>query len=59
MNYFDKDVLADYEKLVSGEKTLQDLSRYFWNGKKDEWYLGMYAHGSDEWYEARDRYGMI
>lgn len=55
-NYTDEDVMADFQKLVTGEKTLQDLSEHFWNGEKDNWYLGMFAPGSDEWYEAYSKY---
>ena len=56
-NYTNDDVLADYEKLVSGEKTLQDLAEHFENGKADMWYLGMFTPGTDEWYDARTTYG--
>lgn len=40
-NYSSNDVKADYSALKSGEKKLEDLSSYFWNGEKDMWYLGM------------------
>jgi hypothetical protein len=40
-NYTNENVKADFEALKSGEKKLQDLSEYFWNGEKDMWYLGM------------------
>lgn len=40
-NYTDDDVRADFEALKNGEKKLEDLSEYFWNGEKDMWYLGM------------------
>ena len=40
-DYLDSDVRNDFEALKNAEKTLQDLSNYFWNGKKDMWYLGM------------------
>jgi hypothetical protein len=39
--YTNEQVKADYNALVSGEKTLEDLSSRFWYGKKDMWYLGM------------------
>jgi hypothetical protein len=39
--YTDEMVLADYEALKSGEKSLEDLAAHFWNGKKDQWLLGM------------------
>lgn len=32
---------ADFEALKRGKKRLEDLSRYFWNGTKDMFYLGM------------------
>ena len=35
VDYTNLDVSADYEKLVSGEKSLEDLSEHFWNGEKD------------------------
>lgn len=57
-NYSNANVSADYDKLVSGQKTLQDLAPHFWNGKKDEWYLGMIEPGTDEWYKANIRYGI-
>lgn len=55
-NYSNNDVAADYEALVSGEKSLEELSAHFYNADKDKWYLGMFAPGSDEWYDARNRY---
>lgn len=39
--YTDEMVLADYYALISGEKSLCDLSEHFYNGEKDKWYLGM------------------
>lgn len=57
-NYNNDNVRADYEALVSGEKSLQDLAAHFWNGDKDKWYLGMFKPDTDEWYEARNRYGI-
>lgn len=56
-NYGNADVSADYDKLASGEKSLQDLAPHFWNGKKDEWYLGMMKPDTDEWYEAYNKFG--
>ena len=41
MNYTNEDVKADFEALKSGQKSLEDLSEHFWNGKKDMYYLGM------------------
>lgn len=41
MNYTNEDVKADFEALKSGQKSLEDLSGHFWNGKKDMYYLGM------------------
>lgn len=40
-NYTDENVLSDYEALKNGDKTLTDLREYFWNTKKDEFYLGL------------------
>ena len=57
-NYTDDDVNADYESLLNGQKSLEDLSDYFWNGEKDEWYLGMFKPDTDEWCEARNKYGI-
>ena len=56
--YHNEDVFADYEALVHGKKSLQDLAAHFWNLKKDEWYLGMFTPGTTEWYEAQNRYGV-
>ena len=39
--YTDEMVLKDYEALKSGEKSLEDLAAHFWNGKADQWLLGM------------------
>lgn len=39
--YSNNDVKADFEALKSGEKSLEDLKNYFWNGEKDMWLLGM------------------
>ena len=55
-NYTDEDVAADYEKLISGEKALEDLAEYFWNGDQDKWFLGMIEPGTDAWYEAYNKY---
>lgn len=40
-NYTDENVLSDYMALKIGDKTLADLREYFWNNKKDEFYLGL------------------
>lgn len=40
-NYSNEDVKADYEALKTGSKKVEDLSKHFWNGQKDMWYLGM------------------
>ena len=40
-NYTEENVLSDYEALKNGDKTLIDLREYFWNTKKDEFYLGL------------------
>ena len=55
-NYSSDDVAADYEALVNGTKSLEDLSAHFWNGDKDKWYLGMFTPGTNEWYDAQIRY---
>lgn len=39
--YTNEQVKADYDALVNGAKTLEELSNRFWNGEKDMWYLGM------------------
>nr|DAZ72140.1 MAG TPA: hypothetical protein [Caudoviricetes sp.] len=39
--YTDDMVLADYEALKNGTKTLADLREHFWNREKDEFYLGL------------------
>lgn len=59
MGYSDDDLKQDYDSLVSGDKKLEDLARHFWNGDKDEWYLGMIAPGTDEWNQAYIKYGVI
>ena len=41
LGYLDSHVKADFEALKRGKKQLEDLSRYFWNGAKDMFYLGM------------------
>lgn len=41
INYTSENVKADFEALKSGNKTLEDLAKYFWNGRKDMYYLGM------------------
>lgn len=40
-NYTDENVLSDYMAFKIGDKTLADLREYFWNTKKDEFYLGL------------------
>lgn len=39
--YTEEKVLADYEALKRGEKSLEDLADHFYNGEKDKWCLGM------------------
>lgn len=39
--YTNDNVKEDFEALKSGEKSLEDLAAYFWNGEEDMWYLGM------------------
>lgn len=41
LGYLDSHVKADFEALKRGKKRLEDLSRYFWNGAKDMFYLGI------------------
>lgn len=55
-NYLCEDVVADYDALVCGKKTLEDLAAHFWNGDKDKWYLGMFTPCTDEWYESQLKY---
>ena len=45
--YFHDDLVRDFEALKSGEKRLEDLAEYFWNGQKDMWYLGMNVPNND------------
>lgn len=45
--YSNNDVKADFETLKSGEKSLEDLKNYFWNGEKDMWLLGMNVEYKD------------
>ena len=40
-NYTDDMVLADYEALKNGTKSLADLREHFWYRDKDEFYLGL------------------
>jgi hypothetical protein len=40
---------AEYEALVRGEKTLEDMAPYFYDGEKAMWYLGMNVERRD-WY---------
>lgn len=39
--YSNDDVKADFEKLKADEKRLEDMVKYFWNGKKDAIMLGI------------------
>ena len=41
INYTNENVKEDFEALKNGNKTLEDLSKHFWNGRKDMFYLGM------------------
>ena len=41
-------VLADYEALKNGSKSLADLREHFWNREKDAFYLGL-ADKEPEW----------
>lgn len=47
-NYTDDMVLADYETLKNGTKTLTDLREHFWNREKDAFYLGL-TNKEPEW----------
>lgn len=40
-NYTSDMLMADYEELKNGTKTLTDLKSYFWNGKRDCYVLGV------------------
>ena len=40
-NYTDDMVLADYEALKNGTKTLTDLKAHFWNHQRDCFVLGL------------------
>lgn len=40
-DYTNDNVKNDFEALKRGDKTLDDLAPYFWNGEKDMHYLGM------------------
>lgn len=39
--YTDEMVLDDYHALLSGDKSLYDLSEHFYKGERDKWILGM------------------
>lgn len=41
MGYGNDDVKRDFEKLKAEEKKLEDMAKYFWNGKKDAIMLGI------------------
>lgn len=41
ISYSNEDVRADFKKLKSGEKQLEEMERLFWNGKKDAIMLGI------------------
>lgn len=41
IGYTNDDVRADFEKLKSDEKQLEDMTHLFWNGKKDAIMLGI------------------
>lgn len=55
-HYSNDDVAADYEALIKGQKSLEDLANHFWNGDLDKWILGMFTPGTTEWSDARNRY---
>ena len=40
-NYTDDMVLADYEAMKNGTKSLADLREHFWNREKDAFYLSL------------------
>lgn len=48
-NYTDSDIRSDFEALKRGDKTLKDLSVYFWNNERDMWFLGMDVEKNPEW----------
>lgn len=41
LNYSRDNIRTDFEALKKGNKKLEDLSEYFFNREKAEWYLGM------------------
>lgn len=41
INYTNEDVKSDFEALKSGEKVLEDLKDRYWNGAKDQYYMGL------------------
>jgi hypothetical protein len=42
-------VKAEYDALIRGEKTLEDMAQYFYDGERAMWYLGMNVKRKD-WY---------
>jgi hypothetical protein len=47
MGYTDEMVKQDYNDLISGKKTLEDLSEHFYNGDKDKYYMGLECERMD------------
>lgn len=54
----DAEVSAMYDQLIKGEATLADFEKHFYHGDKDRWYLGLFAPETDEWYKAKELYGI-
>lgn len=47
-NYCDDYLKKDFELLKNGAKIIEDLAEYFYNGKKDMYYLGIYDGKQNE-----------
>ena len=46
-NYFNENLLLDYEALKDGSKKIEDLAEHFWNAEIDMWFLGMKITGKE------------
>lgn len=42
-----EEVYTAFNELVNGTKKLEDFADRFWNGEKDQWYLGMDVENND------------
>lgn len=45
----DNQVLETFNSLQNGEITLRDLTAHFYNGLKDQFYLGMIENINNQW----------